>query len=322
MLELKSHDVDNGEFACKADSYRMGQAVLGRHQVSGHVVQRVENRLKVEREDLIVLRMPYCGYSRGVMNDAGYRMQPDRFTLFDFHQNMDGETRNIDFISLTLPYSAVGYDPSLYPGFLHVPMNAPVGRVLRSNLEMILGLAPRTTPDEARTIADGLAGFLRGVISKDLREDTVFQQSSRFREIAVRRFVAENLRSHDLGADKICQAAGVSRPVLYRMYEADGGVGRAILRMRLTGLYEELAAAEPKRGAVSRIARSWGFSDQSHFARLFRNEFGITASDVLASAHASHVSGGPLADSEVRGRQSQNQKLLDLFHTELSRHQP
>ena len=314
LFELRKHEIPEQGFAASAQSYRVGQAVLGRYSVTGNIVRRAENRLKVEREDLFVLRVHRAGYTKGVMSDASFTMQSDRFTLFDFHQDLNAETENVDYISVTMPYAAIGYDPSRHSKLLQLPYASPVGRVLRSNLEMMLELAPTLTQSEAAVLADGFSGLLKGIITRDLRDESVFQKSQQSLEVAARRFVESNLREPSLDVGTICRSIGVSRPTLYRMFADDGGVGRAITKQRLERAFEDLAASEPTRGAIARIARYWAFSDPAYFSRLFRDTFGVTPSEAIGSSIGS-LKPSPLGRRyHSRASERPSWSLVDLYN--------
>ncbi|GAB5446129.1 helix-turn-helix domain-containing protein [Gymnodinialimonas sp.] len=315
LFELKSHDVANQEFHASGQTFQMGQAIIGRYAVTGNIVSRVENRLKVEREDLFVLRMHRSGFTKGLMNDGGFEMKSGRFTLFDFHQDLHAQTENVDYLSVTLPYAAIGYDPSRHSGLLQLPMQSSIGYVLRSNLELMFDLAASVTAEESMNLADGFAGLLRGIVARDLKEETVFRRSSQARKVAVHRFITDNLHDPSLDASAICNAIGVSRPVLYRMYEAEGGVARAIVRMRLERTREDLMTSSPERGAITRIARRWAFHDPAHFSRLFRAAFGATPSDVLGSAHeALHPARQRPRSASLKSPREQAQ-LVNLYNS-------
>lgn len=284
LFELKRHQIPGKEFAAQAQSYRVGHAVIGRYSVTGNIVQRAENRLKVEREDLFVLRMHRAGHTKGVMSDAGFQMQSDRFTLFDLHQDLSAETEDVEYISVTMPYAAIGYDPTRHSSLLQLPFASAVGRVLQANLEMMFDLAPTATQNEAMIMADGFSGLLKGIVTRDLRDESVFQRSQQALEVAARRFIEANLQDPALDVGTICRSVGISRPTLYRMFAVDGGVGRAITRLRLERALDDLTSSEPTRGVITRIAQRWTFSDPAHFSRLFREAFGCKPSEVLGSA--------------------------------------
>jgi AraC-like DNA-binding protein len=101
----------------------------------------------------------------------------------------------------------------------------------------------------------------------------------------VRQAVSKNLRSPSLGPDQLCRQTAMSRSQLYRVLEREGGVANYIQRRRLSESFSILcdtSNAQP----ISEIATSLRFADPSSFSRAFRREFGITPTEVRASARS------------------------------------
>ena len=87
-------------------------------------------------------------------------------------------------------------------------------------------------------------------------------------------FIAEHLSDPNLDADAIAAAIGISRSVLYRIFNVDGGVRRYIQQRRLNGLRRALL--DPGEGRrLSSLAHAYGFTTQSHFSRSFATAFGL-----------------------------------------------
>jgi AraC-like DNA-binding protein len=55
-----------------------------------------------------------------------------------------------------------------------------------------------------------------------------------------------------------------------------------VTRRRLERAFVELADRPAQRGVVQAVALSYGFADLNHFSRLFKGQFGVPPSDVLA----------------------------------------
>jgi len=97
----------------------------------------------------------------------------------------------------------------------------------------------------------------------------------------VRRGVRKHLRSHLLGPRLLCRYVGTSRSQLYRLLEPEGGVARYIRRQRLLAAYAMLADPAVDK-LIAQIAEEFCFADSSGFSRAFRQEFGISPTDLRA----------------------------------------
>jgi AraC-like DNA-binding protein len=101
----------------------------------------------------------------------------------------------------------------------------------------------------------------------------------------VRRVVRRNLRSPSLGPDKLCRETAMSRSQLYRVLESEGGVVHYIQRRRLSESFAILCDAT-NTYPIARIAEALCFADASSFTRAFRQEFGVTPSEVRVASLA------------------------------------
>jgi len=271
--------------AARINAYRIGNSVFGRYTHGDNIVRRRKPlSSSLSNEDLLVIRMYNRGRSTGAFGEQGTELTPSAVTLFNFNQEIEAITDDVDYVSFVVPHSSVGYDPSRHTGLFQIPSLSPSGRVLRSNIQMMMDLIPYASVKQANSLIHGMCGLLQGLITDDLKDESIRERFTQSREIAVRRYVIENLKNPALSAEAICKSIGVSRAVLYRMYEKDGGIRRAITRIRLEKAYEELAYSEPARGLITQVSKNWAFFDQAHFSRLFRRTFGCRARDVLGSA--------------------------------------
>jgi AraC-like DNA-binding protein len=103
---------------------------------------------------------------------------------------------------------------------------------------------------------------------------------------AARCYIEEHLTSPGLGAEQIAAAIGISERQLSRVFAADGAsVPRHVLARRLQLAYSMLAAgpgAEPGAAGetVADAAARCGFTSAAYFSHVFRQHFGVRASDV------------------------------------------
>lgn len=113
----------------------------------------------------------------------------------------------------------------------------------------------------------------------------------------IQRHIAQNLAA-PLSPDALCQHFGISRSLLYRLFESLGGVAHYVQQRRLLRAFHALASPANRRLRVAEVATRSGFASEAHFSRTFRAAFGLTPRDVRAMA------GGALA--KVAGGGSKN----------------
>jgi AraC-like DNA-binding protein len=143
-------------------------------------------------------------------------------------------------------------DPALRSAF--------IGHI-RDLLALTLG-ATRDAAEQAR--GRGLAAARLRTIQDDIHK----------------RFGRADLSIHDLAARH-----GVSARYVQRIFEESGSTFTQYLaEQRLAAAYKALGRTVSERMPISTIAFDCGFSDVSHFNRLFRQRFGCTPSDVRNAA--------------------------------------
>lgn len=103
--------------------------------------------------------------------------------------------------------------------------------------------------------------------------------------VRIMEYVQQHLQEPDLGAGRIAAEHHISVRQLYRILAAEGvSLGDWIRTRRLEGSRQELAAAFV-HDPISTVARRWGFTDASSFARMFRTTYGVSPSEWRDRAH-------------------------------------
>ena len=97
--------------------------------------------------------------------------------------------------------------------------------------------------------------------------------------VRIMEYVQQNLQEPELGAARIAAAHHISVRQLYRILAAEGvSLGDWIRTRRLEGARRDLALAY-LHDPISAVARRWGFTDASSFARMFRATYGASPSE-------------------------------------------
>jgi len=122
--------------------------------------------------------------------------------------------------------------------------------------------------------------LLRGVIATHLDSFDLGREALQATQaIQVMEYIRMNVRNPDLDAARIAADNHMSVRQLYRILAAEGiSLGDWIRTRRLDGARRDLALPTPK-DSISEVARRWGFTNDSSFARMFRTQFGVSPSE-------------------------------------------
>lgn len=96
----------------------------------------------------------------------------------------------------------------------------------------------------------------------------------------IERYISANLGDPDLTPARIAHFCGISLRYLHKLF-ADSGytVSEWVRVQRLEAAHRELETL-PEGVNIGEVAYRWGFSNQAQFSRVFRQQFGYSASEL------------------------------------------
>jgi AraC-like DNA-binding protein len=147
--------------------------------------------------------------------------------------------------------------------------------------ELVVGL-----PSEmGATIASNLLDVIATAYATEHRIDIHGATRAKARKLQVKRFVEAHLRDPRLSPKFIADSLQLSsRYVRLLFAEEEEHLSSYILRRRLEKCAEQIRRTAWTRTTISDVAFSWGFSSMSHFARVFRAQYGMTAREYRRTA--------------------------------------
>ncbi|MBJ3777363.1 helix-turn-helix domain-containing protein [Acuticoccus mangrovi] len=259
--------------------WTLGEVTLGQLLLPQCNSFRSARQAKAFHGDVLVLRIPTQGTMRFVLDGEMALLRPGAAYLCNEMAPcacVHGEDFALSV--LVVPFDAVGYDPYRHPRITTIPLDTAVGRVLIALVEA----ASREVASAGREgLCAPLMAFLRALLA-DLYQGGPDEPSvEAFRALAMRLYLEEHLFDETIDASTIARAVGTSRASVYRVFQGEGGVRRAVHRRRLRGALMDLVENEAVRGAIGQAAQRWGLIDASRFARMCRAEFGYPPGAVM-----------------------------------------
>jgi len=289
------------DFLAEMETTALGPFVLRRLRDDGLRYRRDARLARRDGLDHWVITVFRRGGTRGVCDGANYEVPGGKLGIIGMQQPLDGERVASELVSLFVPRDAMPALAGALDASLGGLVDTPLARLLSGHILALADVAGRLTAAEAARAADATAALLRAAVTGLDRLDGPARarvaMTERARLLAL---VRGNLGSVRLAPERLARLAGMSRTRLYEVFDAEGGVARAIQRERLRAIRRALADATDTRG-VAAIAEAHGFPDASVFSRAFRREFGVTAREWrdmarLGDAPAPPTLSGPAAD--------------------------
>ncbi|MCY6381561.1 helix-turn-helix domain-containing protein [Hoeflea prorocentri] len=267
------------------------------------------NARHAEDSNYLTLQIYKSGGSKGVFGNRDWQMEPGEVHIYDFSREFHSVAQNSVVAGVTLPHSAIGYDPGKHPAHMSYGANSPIGQLLKNAVFLMQKQAPDVKPDEAPELARVFCGMLSGLILPQTEErDTKATKSRAERHADMRAYLERNLGDPTLGIEHLLRTFAVSRPAIYRDFADVGGVAAYINKRRLDRAFHQLLSASAKATRVKDVANQLGFQDPAYFSRLFRQRFGISPVGALNSRGIStpYASQGDASDNQFAVRDLSN----------------
>lgn len=120
----------------------------------------------------------------------------------------------------------------------------------------------------------------------------------------VKAYIARNLRDHHLNIERIAEALGCTKRNLHKVFRDDAHTLNAyIWDLRLQRCAADFIDPAKRQQTITQVAFSWGFNNAAHFSRLFRERYGVSASQFRAGMGCVGAA-GPRNISTHRRRQA------------------
>lgn len=240
--------------------------------------------------DHVGLQLYLNGSNQVDHGDQSFMMAPGDIYAINLGFEIDASCTDAEVLSVILPREAVAdYMPSLQDArgvvFRH---NTIAGRLLADFMLSMRGILPTSVASDAQILSNSLIGLLR-VLLADGNPMSVEAKGGTL--TTLQRYIDQKLGDPDLGVDSICAAYRMSRATLYRLFQNQGGVRAYILRRRLMASFKALTSLDQAKRGIFDLALEFGFSSPSHFTTRFREQFGMTPSEVREAAQSHHSKG-------------------------------
>lgn len=133
------------------------------------------------------------------------------------------------------------------------------------NMQQFNSLAPQALELLAATLADA-------------RPDHTYPSHSRSASLhRVKQFIEDHLHDHTLDTSLIAAATGLSARYINHLFADEGySLMRYVWQRRLEKCRQALQQPAQSGQALAIIAFQWGFIDQAHFSRSFKQAFGLS----------------------------------------------
>ena len=182
--------------------------------------------------------------------------------------------------SFQVPYEQLDLPPEVVRRATPRLRASPLHDVVLAHLRQLAASADELAGDPgAAALGTATVQLVRALVLSaagvgDRRRADVFEETLLVR---VRAYVQQHLTDPGLTPAAIAAAHNVSVRQLYRAFEQAGsGVEQWVVQRRLSAARAHLVSPTGRRRSIAATARAHGFRDPSHFARRFKDAYGMT----------------------------------------------
>jgi AraC family transcriptional activator of tynA and feaB len=180
---------------------------------------------------------------------------------------------------LTVPkrvFSARLPNPELLTGYT-IHGNAGLGRVTYEFVQSLRRDMAQIEPEAKLKLAEILVELLATNLRETLCPAIAAGRNQTVMLLAAKSFIHRRLGDTTLSVSMIAKSLNISKSYLYLLFQGeDTTVNRYIWDLRLEKCREDLANPLHRHRKISEIALAYGFSNITHFSRLFKEHYGLS----------------------------------------------
>jgi AraC-like DNA-binding protein len=276
--DLKSR-IPNGQVTTPAKHrmYNFGDWLIADSTFPAYRFHRDESyHRRPEAVDHILVQLYFKGYNHVVNGDQEFREDPGGVWVVDCAHPINAFCASAEAVNLVLPRSLARETLPTLEGIQGALARAGsvAGAVFNDHMRSLLTHLPRAKARDSAFIATSTLALLDSLV---LHGDPLASSSRTAVVQSIIRYVDAEAHRPDLSPDHVAARFRLSRGTLYRLFKDMGGLAAVIQRRRLVAVYRDLTNPASSHRGIFDIALDHGFVNASHFSRVFKDHFGMTA---------------------------------------------
>lgn len=265
-------------FFNRLEGYHLGPVLFARCWGVPQRFERKPSHILIDGADSVMAVLELEGGDwRGDYDGRPAGSHMGQIRIVDMARPFDMSTGPYHSLHLMTPRAQLEGCGALDFHGLVVSEDSPSGRLLGSHLRVLNDVVDGLTTREAEPAAKAIVALLGGAILAHAEPASSDPRPVEKMLLAAgRRFVEQRLDDIELSPEAVRQHLGVSRSLLYRVFEPLGGVSAFIQSRRLDQAFDAILQDRTEQHTLGEIAYRHGFRSDAHFSRAFRARFGVT----------------------------------------------
>lgn len=280
LYEVDFLEPDAREMEGEQHAWHLGLLILGRTRSAQpqRLIGDTERTRNTTGEYYLVQLCLGAG-ADGIVGQRPYQLNRGDISIIDLGQPSETLEQGIDTLDLLMPRALMEARVNRLAelGSMVLPEGSLENRILGAHMRQLHDSVNEMTLSQARPMAEGTLNLFAAMLGPQTRKLPGFTApASEALRNEVERYIGERLGNSELGSDEVCRRFNISRTFLYNLFQREGGVTAFIRKRRLERARQALIDPANDDIRIIDIAVRWGFNNESHFSRLFRQAFGIS----------------------------------------------
>ncbi|WP_321396874.1 helix-turn-helix domain-containing protein [Emcibacter sp.] len=284
FTELEAVAYQPKEFRASMDTILLGDLPLANPRSAPAQVSRTPKHVSKARDHLFFLHLQLEGKVESQQHGHIAELEEGDMVLCDSASPYTfGFARQSSTLVLGIPAKTLKLHlpaPELSAG-LKLSGSRGAGNILQAMLRSIWNQAQEEfTPEVGQRLAQNLLDVLATACSAEhgiIADESAVAGS---RRIQIKRYIEANLRDPELSVGKVAAAFNISTRYLHVLFsKSDETVSNYIQRRRIEECARQMSGVIWRGHTITEIAFGWGFNNSTHFARVFRNHYGMSPRD-------------------------------------------
>ena len=265
----------DGTFYAEVTAFRYPRMLVFDRTLAGVSHERDRRRVTQDGFNHITLQLVRSGSLLVSIESVVTVVQPGQIIVFDMTRPQKTWTEGAKTITLSIGRDALAKKLSPFVDLHGRILNTTTCGLLADLMISLVTRGKDLNHRFASIATDTIIAFFAAALDDDDGRTTPTRLMEATKIDQALTFIDRSLSDPRLSADRIAASVGVSRSVLYRLFEPLGGVANCVQQRRLNAVRLALSRIDEAR-PYKTVAESYGFVSASHANRIFRQAFGMT----------------------------------------------
>ncbi len=256
-------------------------------RANGHSVTRSQDLVDASAESYVKLTLQLSGTGVLTQDDRTALLSPGDIVLYDTSRPYTlAFADDLAAVVVMFPHRMINIDATILRGLtaVRIPGDQGFARAVGHFLAGLASALPTLDDATGVQVTHNTMDLIATMVGQELR-DAPWSDPHAELMFRIDTFINAHLHEPDLGPERIAAAAYISTRHLHTLFQRRGTtVSHWVRDRRLDHVRRDLRDPRHARHGVAAVAAAWGFTDPSHFSKLFRAQVGVSPSEYRGAA--------------------------------------